>query len=83
MAPVNLRMAKRRVLPIPNEIQMGTRRRRRQYVALGTSQHGHHISTPIIMGFRDDPSHPKPTLDALVLPYISNEEVLRPGREAR
>ena len=39
MRPVNLGMAKRRVFPISDQIQMSTRRRRRQYVALRTSQH--------------------------------------------
>ena len=76
-------MAERRVLPIPNKIQMSTRRRRRQDVALRASQHGDHIPAPVIMSFRDDPSHAKSTLNPLVLPDIRHEEVLRPGREAR
>ena len=71
------------MLPIPNEIQMSTRRRRRQYVALGTSQHGHHISTPVIVSFRDDAPHAESTLNPLVLPNIGHEEVFRAGREAR
>ena len=39
MRPVDLRVAKRRVLPISDQVEMSTRRRRRQYVALRTSQH--------------------------------------------
>ena len=83
MAPVDLRMAEGGVLPIPNEIQMSTRRRRRQDVALRASQHGDHISTPVIMSFRNHPSHPESALNPLVLPNIRHEEVFRPGREAR
>ena len=39
MRPVDLGMSKRRVLPISNEIEMSTRRRRRQNITLGASEH--------------------------------------------
>ena len=83
MTPIEFGMAKRRVRPIPYQVEMSTRRRRRQYVALRPSEHGHHVPAAVVVRLRDDAPHAEAALDALVLPNIRHEEVFRARSEAR
>ena len=45
-------------------------------IPLRPFQHSHHISSGVIMGFRDHTSHPKSTLNPFIRHNIRNEEII-------